>query len=139
MRKAILVLELFHGAKLSRRRISQHLGISRSSVRRIFERVEQAKLSWPLPDGLTDTALKDRPYGTPASTTDKARTLPDRWQVHTALMYSFFGACKVHHVNPRTWLTDVFERLPTHDEEQLAELLPHWWKPLETYAQAQAA
>ena len=57
MRKARLVLELFHDAGLSRRRISQHLGISRSSVRRILERAEQAKLSWPLLDWLTVTAV----------------------------------------------------------------------------------
>ena len=58
---------------------------------------------------------------------------------YAALMYSFFGTCKLHHVNPRKWLTDVLERLPTHPEERLAELLPHRWTPLETNTQAQAA
>jgi hypothetical protein len=36
-------------------------------------------------------------------------------------------------VNPREWLTDVFTRIPTYNNDynlDLADLLPHNWKAL---------
>ena len=81
MRKARRVLELFLSAGLSRRRIELHLGILRSSVRRVLEQAERANLSWPLPD----TVLREMVYGTSTPQTDKPLTQPDWTQVHTAL------------------------------------------------------
>lgn len=46
-----------------------------------------------------------------------------------AMMYSFFGICKLHGVNPRQWLTDVLNRLPDHSVLNPDELLPNNWKP----------
>lgn len=46
-----------------------------------------------------------------------------------AMMYSFFGICKLHGVNPQQWLTDVLNRLPDHSILKLDELLPNNWKP----------
>jgi transposase len=47
----------------------------------------------------------------------------------SAMMYSFFGVCKLHGVNPEAWLTDVLNRLPDHSILKLDELLPNNWKP----------
>lgn len=48
----------------------------------------------------------------------------------SAMMYSFFGTCKLHGVNPQAWLTDVLNRLPDHSILKLDELLPNNWKPV---------
>jgi transposase len=45
-----------------------------------------------------------------------------------SVVYSLLATCKRHDVNPYQWLTDVLTRLPTHPDEELAELLPHNWK-----------
>jgi len=45
-----------------------------------------------------------------------------------AMIYSFLGTCKLNHVNPEVWLTDVLNRLPEHKANRLEELLPHIWK-----------
>ena len=45
-----------------------------------------------------------------------------------AVLYSLLGTCKLHAVNPLEWLTDVFERIPTHPAKRVAELLPHHWQ-----------
>jgi transposase len=44
-----------------------------------------------------------------------------------AMMYSFFATCKIHHLNPLEWLTDVLRRIPKHPINQIDELLPHKW------------
>ncbi len=45
-----------------------------------------------------------------------------------AVVYSLLGTCKLHGVNPQEWLTDVFERIPTHPARRVADLLPHHWQ-----------
>lgn len=47
-----------------------------------------------------------------------------------AMFYSFFATCKIHNINPYTWLRDVLDRLPEHKSNKLTELLPQNWKPL---------
>ena len=49
----------------------------------------------------------------------------------TAIIYSLLGSCKLHGINPLVWLTDVLTRLPMHSINQIKELLPHNWKPLQ--------
>lgn len=44
-----------------------------------------------------------------------------------AMMYSFFATCKVHDINPHEWMTDVLQRLPDHNIQDLHQLLPHKW------------
>jgi transposase len=39
------------------------------------------------------------------------------------------GSCKMHQLNPQTWLTDVLERIASHPVNKLKELLPGSWKP----------
>lgn len=48
---------------------------------------------------------------------------------HAAMMYSLFGTCKLHKINPFEWLRDVLIRIPTHPINKIDELLPHNWKP----------
>lgn len=45
-----------------------------------------------------------------------------------AMMYSFFGVCKHHGVNPFLWLKDVLERISDYPINKVHELLPHHWK-----------
>jgi len=46
-----------------------------------------------------------------------------------AMMYSFFGTCKLHNINPQEWLADVLVRITDTKLSQLHELLPQNWKP----------
>ncbi|RAV27395.1 IS66 family transposase [Sinomicrobium soli] len=43
---------------------------------------------------------------------------------HAAMLYSFFGTCKMQNSNPRQWLTDTLRRIPDHNIQRLEELLP---------------
>ena len=41
-----------------------------------------------------------------------------------AMLYSFFGSCKMQNINPREWLTRTLEKLPDHNIQKLEQLLP---------------
>jgi transposase len=43
---------------------------------------------------------------------------------NAAMLYSFFGSCKMQNVNPRTWLKEVLEKIPGYNIQKLEELLP---------------
>ena len=45
---------------------------------------------------------------------------------HAAMLYSFFGSCKMHGINPQEWLTDTLQRIPDHSIQKLEELLPRY-------------
>ena len=47
---------------------------------------------------------------------------------HAAMLYSFFGTCKMQNINPRQWLTDTLQRIPDHNIQKLEELLPGYQK-----------
>jgi transposase len=47
----------------------------------------------------------------------------------TAMIYTFFAACKHHDINPEIWLNDVLNRVYKHPINKLHELLPQFWKP----------
>ena len=51
-----------------------------------------------------------------------------------AIFYSLINSCKLNGVNPSDYLNDVIRRLPSHPKDQLVELLPHRWKPLDRHA-----
>ncbi|WP_408066201.1 transposase domain-containing protein [Zunongwangia profunda] len=44
------------------------------------------------------------------------------------MLYSFFGSCKMHGVNPQEWLEDTLQRIPDHSIQKLEELLPGYKK-----------
>ncbi|SEN63135.1 IS66 C-terminal element [bacterium A37T11] len=47
-----------------------------------------------------------------------------------ALLYSLIGTCRMHGINPVTWMTEVLRRISTHPKESIHELLPNHWKEL---------
>ena len=53
----------------------------------------------------------------------------------TAAMYSFMATCKKNGVDEFEWLKDVFERIQSHKQKDLYQLLPNNWekhrKPIE--------
>lgn len=45
----------------------------------------------------------------------------------TAAMYSFMATCKKNGVDEQEWLKDVFERIQSHKQKDLYQLLPNNW------------
>ena len=58
MRKNKEILRLKYEAGLSARQIAQSLSLAHSTVGDLLRRAEAAGLSWPLPEGMDDTALQ---------------------------------------------------------------------------------
>jgi transposase len=48
----------------------------------------------------------------------------------SAMLYSLMATCKLHDINPFTWLKNVLEIIPTRSINKIHELLPHNWKPI---------
>ena len=46
-----------------------------------------------------------------------------------AIMYTLVETCKRNKVDPYHYLADVLERLPTHPNKKINELLPYNWQP----------
>jgi transposase len=46
----------------------------------------------------------------------------------TAAMYSFMASCKKNGINEFEWLKDVFERIQSHKQKDLYQLLPNNWQ-----------
>ena len=46
-----------------------------------------------------------------------------------AMIYSLFATCRLHQINPYTWLKDVLERMHLYSTNNIAELLPQNWAP----------
>ncbi|MBE7172682.1 MAG: IS66 family transposase [Williamsia sp.] len=42
----------------------------------------------------------------------------------SAMLYSLLGTCKLHGINPFSWLKDVLEKIAAHPINKIAELLP---------------
>lgn len=43
---------------------------------------------------------------------------------NAAMLYSFFGSCKMQNINPREWLKETLQRIPDQSIQKLEELLP---------------
>jgi len=43
---------------------------------------------------------------------------------NAAMLYSFFGSCKMQNINPREWLEETLQTIPDHSIQKLEELLP---------------
>ena len=48
--------------------------------------------------------------------------------IRSAMIYSFFGSCKMNNVNPSEWLADVLLRIADSKSSELYTLLPNYWK-----------
>ena len=78
MRKIKEVLRL-NASGISNRKIARSLNQSRPSVANYLRRAADAGLAWPLPPGLSDTAIEQRLFPPPPTRATRDRTLPD-WQ-----------------------------------------------------------
>jgi transposase len=67
MRKILDVLRLHFSGGLSNQVIAEALRISKGSVFNCLKRFEDSGLSWPLPEGFTQSALKEKLYPSKAS------------------------------------------------------------------------
>ncbi len=47
----------------------------------------------------------------------------------TAMLYTFFAACKQYNIDPEIWLNDILNRIGDFKVSQLEKLMPHRWKP----------
>ncbi|MBY0462387.1 MAG: IS66 family transposase [Alphaproteobacteria bacterium] len=56
-----------------------------------------------------------------------------------AIFYSVIETCRQNDVNPVTYLADVLERIPTHPNKRIEELLPYNWKKLREQQASAAA
>ena len=43
----------------------------------------------------------------------------------SAMLYSLLGTCKMHGVEPYTWLRNTLEKIASHPINRINELLPH--------------
>jgi transposase len=46
----------------------------------------------------------------------------------SAIFYSLFATCKNHGINPYDWLHDILDRINTHPQKKIDDLLPQNWK-----------
>jgi transposase len=85
MRKIREVLRLKWELERSSRSISETCGIARSTVGEYLRRAEDAGLSWPLPEGLSDAQLESKLFPPPVTIPSDQRPLPDWDWVHREL------------------------------------------------------
>jgi len=43
----------------------------------------------------------------------------------SGMLYSLLGTCKMHDIEPYTWLKNVLEKIPSHPINKIKDLLPH--------------
>ena len=85
MRKLREVLRLIHEAGLGQRQVARSLNLSPSTVAEYRRRAALAGLTWPLPEGLDDTALEQRVFPPRDSRPAHLRPLPVWAEVHAEL------------------------------------------------------
>lgn len=67
MRKVREILRLTYDGGLPSREVGRQIGVGSTGVRVMLQRFRASKLEWPLPEGLTDTALEAELYGVVAT------------------------------------------------------------------------
>lgn len=85
MRKIREVLRLRYEVGLSARQVAASVQMARSSVGEYERRLAAAGPSWPLPEGLSDTALERALFPPSPPVPSRARPVPDRALVHEKL------------------------------------------------------
>lgn len=85
MRKIQEILLLCWLNGLSARQAAKSCGVGRTTIREYLDRAERAGLSWPLPEGLDETALEHLlfPSATPVDT--EQQNMPPFDYIHTEL------------------------------------------------------
>ncbi len=46
----------------------------------------------------------------------------------SGMLYSLLGTCKMHGIEPYSWLKNVLARIPNHPINKIKDLLPHLWQ-----------
>ena len=85
MRKTTEILRLKYEAGLTNRQIARSCGVSRSTVSNYLERVEEAGIGWPLPEGLDEDQFQELLFPNASEGFRPSRVLPDMEQVHKEL------------------------------------------------------
>ena len=85
MRKIRETLRLLWNCRQKTRAVAASIGVSPSTVLDYKYRAQAAKLSWPLPEDLDDTALEHKLYPPQTRTADEIRPMPDWFSVHKEL------------------------------------------------------
>ena len=85
MRKIKEVLRLKFNCHLNNQAIANSCGIGRTTVREYVFRAARARLSWPLPDELTDSELERLLYPPRLSIPASERPLPNWTEIHREL------------------------------------------------------
>ena len=44
------------------------------------------------------------------------------------ILQSLVSTCRLHGIDPYTWLVDVLQRVSTHPDREVAQLTPRLWK-----------
>ena len=70
---------------MSRRQVSQSVGLARSTVSDYVERARLAGLSWPLPEGLDGDLLEAKLFPAPVVPGSVSRPMPEWREVHREL------------------------------------------------------
>jgi transposase len=83
MRKIREVLHLHYNCHHSHRQIAQACGVARSTVADYLRRADQAGLSWPLPEELTETRLLELLFPPAPASDEPPRPLPDFEWIHS--------------------------------------------------------
>jgi hypothetical protein len=84
MRKIRDVLRL-SAADISKRKIAASLAVSATAAGECIRRAWRARLTWPLPEGLTDQTLERRLYQPPTVAAKDRRPQPNWATVHREL------------------------------------------------------
>ena len=84
MRKTTEILRLKHEAGLTNRQIARSCGVTHTTVANYLERVGNAGLGWPLPEGLDEERLQELLFPD-AGGCQPSRVLPDMEQTHKDL------------------------------------------------------
>ena len=82
MRKIYEIMRLHFAAALSHRAIARAVKVSASTVSDCLGRARAAGLGWPLPEGMSDSALEQALYRVSTTLPDGPRPLPDFAEVH---------------------------------------------------------
>lgn len=83
MRRILEALRLHHEFHRSQREIALATNVSRTAIAELLARATRAGVTWPLPEGLTESALEDILYPRPKA--ERGRPEPDWNWVHQEL------------------------------------------------------
>lgn len=84
MRKILEMLRLKYELNCSNREIGLSCGIGRSTVGDYIQRVKLTGLGWPIPEGLSDTAVEQILFPSPTPR-NSSKLIPDFHEVHKEL------------------------------------------------------